>query len=298
MRSGCFCLRPARGASHRPEAHREQTGLHVTDSSNGASPEPPPVRAVSPADVRRTESGRVIKQKAEARLQAIREASTGLHVLGGQIVPCAGLDRLQALGSGEVASFRFPAAVQHSSGRPQAKRILQPVAVPSTDCKQEKTLLQLLTPSRKSLKSGSPEPASVCKSILEASARRLQQHEQAAAASHATAQMAVVQRFSDAYLLAVSKGDQQWANATQIAASFSPDAILKTQDKQTFYGKPAVLKRLNSGAATCRLHCMTVLQCCKDKNCWCCRCWHAIEAFRQWQKCKYAKTSYIRSYQS
>ena len=246
MRTGCFCLRPARDASHSAEVHRGQTGLHETDSSNGATPGPQPVRAVSPADVRRTESGRVIKQKAEAGLQAIKEASTGLRVLGGQEVPCASSNTLQS--SSELASFRFPAEVQQSSGRPQVKRILQPVAVPLTDCKKEKTLLQLLRLSRTSLKSDSPDPVSVCKSILEASERRLQQYKEAAATSQAATQMAVIQTFSDAYLCAVSGGDQHWASAAQIAACFSPDAVLKTQDKQTFYGRPAVLKRLNSGA--------------------------------------------------
>lgn len=295
MRPGCFCLRPARDASHNAEVHREQTGLHATDSSKGATPGPQPVRAVSPADVRRTESGRVIKQKAEARLQAIREASTGLRVLGGQIVPCASLDRLES--SSEVASFRFPAQVQQSSGRPQAKRILQPVANPLANCKQEKTLLQLLRPFKKcpNCKSDNPEPASVCKSILEASERRLQRYKQATT-PQATAQMAIIQTFSDAYLLAISGGDQQWASATHIAASFSPDVVLKTQDKQTFYGKPAVLKRLNSGAAILWLRFMTVLKSCTNKNCWCHRCWYAIEACGQWQRRKRAKTNHIRSY--
>lgn len=298
MRSGCFCLRPARDASHNAEIHHEQTGLHETDSGKGATPGPQPVRAVSPADVRRTESGRVIKQKAEARLQAIREASTGLRVLGGQTVPCASLDPVRLQSSSEVASFRFPAQVQQSSGRPQAKRILQPVAIPLADCKQEKTLLQLLRPSQKCLKSDNPESASVCKSILEASERRLQQYKHATATSQARTQMAVIQTFSDAYLLAISDGDQQWASATQIAASFSPDVVLKTQDKQTFYGKPAVLKRLNSGAAIFRLRFMTVVKCCTNKNCWCHRCWYAIEACGQWQRRKRAKTKHIRSHKN
>lgn len=243
MRPGCFCLRPGRDASQNAELHREQTGLHETDSINGATLEPQLVRPVSPADVRRTQSGRVIKQQAEARIQAIREASTDLRVLGGQMMPCVSPDRLQS--SSEVTSFR---QVQQSSGRPRTKRILQPAAVPLADCKQEQTLLQLLRRSRKSLKSDSAEPVSVCKSILEASERRLQRHQQATAISQAATQMAVIRTFSDAYLLAVSEGDQQWASATKIAASFSPDAVLKTQDKQIFYGKPAVLKRLNSGA--------------------------------------------------
>ena len=81
---------------------------------------------------------------------------------------------------------------------------------------------------------------------MEASEKRLQRYKQDPAAL----QMAIIQTFSDAYLLAVSQGDQQWANVAQIAASFSPDAVLKTQDRHTFHGKPAVLKRLNSGATT------------------------------------------------
>ncbi|KAL0051398.1 hypothetical protein WJX82_006657 [Trebouxia sp. C0006] len=34
-----------------------------------------------------------------------------------------------------------------------------------------------------------------------------------------------------------------------IAALFTSDIVLKTQDKQTFYGKTAVLRRLNSGVS-------------------------------------------------
>lgn len=188
-----------------------------------------------------------MKEKAEAGLQSIREASTcGVRVIGGRhISPCATLDPQQG---------RSAAEVQQLSRRPQTKRILQPVDVPLTDCKQEKTLLQLLRPSRKSLEPNSTgsEPHPVCKSIMEASERRLHRHKQAVTSSAAT-QMAVIQSFSDAYLSAVSTGDQQWASTTQIAASFSPDAVLKTQDKQTFYGKQAVLKRLNSGAAASKL---------------------------------------------
>lgn len=242
MRSGCFCLRPARDASHTAEVPQGQTGSR--GPVRAVSPADIPVRAVSPADVRRTESGRVIKQKAEAGLQSIREASTSVRVIGGrQISPCATLDPQQG---------RSAAELQQLSRRPQAKRILQPVDVPLTDYKQEKTLLQLLRPSRKSLEPNSTEPDSVCKSIMEASERRLQRHKQAATSSAAT-QMAVIQSFSNAYLSAVSTGDQQWASAAQIAASFSLDAVLNTQDKQTFYGRQAVLKRLNSGAAASNL---------------------------------------------
>lgn len=251
MRSGCFCLRPARDASHNAEVPQGQTDLRGPDSRTAATPGPQPVRAVSPADVRRTVSGRVIKEKAEAGLQSIREASTsGVRVIGGrQILPCETLEPQQ--GRSAAASA---AEVQQLSRRPQAKRILQPVDVLVTDCKQEKTLLQLLRPSRKSLEPNSTgcEPDSVCKSIMEASERRLHRHKQAVTSSAAT-QMAVIQSFSDAYLSAVTTGDQQWASAAQIAASFSPDAVLKTQDKQTFYGKQAALKRLNSGAAASKL---------------------------------------------
>ena len=59
-----------------------------------------------------------------------------------------------------------------------------------------------------------------------------------------------MQTFSDAYLAAVQRRDQQWADAPVIAALFCPDATLKTQDKQAFFGRPAVLKRLNSGVIT------------------------------------------------
>lgn len=290
MLSACFCLRPALDASHSAKAPCGQRGLHATGGSNGATPGPQtvtvqqPVRAVSPADVRRTESGN-IKQKADAGLQAIREASTNhMRVLGGcQMMGCGTSDPLKSSSEGA----RLPPGVQHLSDKRQAKRILQPVNIPLTDCKQQKTLLQLLRPSKKTLKAESMEPASVsCKSIMEASEQRLRRYKQAAATTSAAVQMAVIQTFSDAYLLAVSTGDQQWANAAQIAASFSPNAVLKTQDKQTFYGKPAVLKRLNSGATASGSKLITVVDCCnccKDNNCWWRRCWYSVKAFGQWQ---------------
>lgn len=236
MRYGCFCLHPACDVSPG-----RQKGSHENGGSNGAAYEPQtvvqqPVRAVSPADVRRTASGRVIRHKADAGLRAIREASAGMHVLGGSTVTS---DPLESRAEGARSS----AEMQQHSVRPQARRVLQPVNGLVTACKQENPLLQFLRPSRKSLQPDSIEPAR-CKSIMEASQKRLQRYKQAPAAL----QMAIIQIFSDAYLFALSKGDQQWANAAEIAASFSPDAVLKTQDKRTFYGKPAVLKRLNSGA--------------------------------------------------
>ena len=245
MRYGCFCLHPALDVSPgAPQSSHEKGG------SDGTTHEPhsvvqQPVRAVTPADVRRTASGRVIRQKADAGLRAIREASAGMHVLGGsQMVGCASTsDPLES----SVEDARSSAKVQQHSGKAHAKRVLQPVNGPVIDCKQlrGKTLLQLLRPSRKNLQPDTVEPAR-CKSIMEASEKRLQRYKQDPAAL----QMAIVQTFSDAYLLAVSQGDQQWANVAQIAASFSPDAVLKTQDRHTFHGKPAVLKRLNSGATT------------------------------------------------
>ncbi|KAL3152203.1 hypothetical protein ABBQ32_001290 [Trebouxia sp. C0010 RCD-2024] len=165
--------------------------------------------------------GRVIRQKADAGLRAIREASAGMHVIGG--------------------------------------------------CQMENALLQFLRPSSKSLQPDSIEPAR-CKSIMEASQKRLQRYTQAPAAL----QMAIIQLFSDAYLLALSKGDQQWANAAEIAASFSADAVLKTQDRRTFYGKPAVLKRLNTGATAVKQKSDHGLgSSCTGNMCWCRRCWNA-----------------------
>lgn len=260
MRHGCFCLRPARNACHGVQKGSQEKG-----GSNGGTLEPSnggtletqtataqqPVRAVSPADVRRTESGRVIRQRADARLRAIKEleASGGMRVLGGcQTVDCA---TIPGPLEGRAEGARVSAEVQKHRERAQAKRVLQPVNRPPTEGKQGKTLLQLLRPSRNNLQPDSTERAR-CKSIMEASETRLQRYKQDEVTSSAALQMAIIQTFSDAYLLAVSKGDQQWANATEIAASFSPDAVLKTQDKQTFYGKPAVLKRLNSGAPLSR----------------------------------------------
>ena len=63
----------------------------------------------------------------------------------------------------------------------------------------------------------------------------------------ATSEPEQMQHFLTAYMSAVSEGNQQWANSSGIEAMFAADVVLKTQDKQTFYGRPAVLKRLNNG---------------------------------------------------
>lgn len=215
--------------------------------------------------------GRVIRQKADAGLRAIREASAGMHVIGGcQMVGCATTVTLDPLES-RAEGARSSAEMQRHSLRPEAKRVLQPVHGLVTACKQENALLQFLRPSSKSLQPDSIEPAR-CKSIMEASQKRLQRYTQAPAAL----QMAIIQLFSDAYLLALSKGDQQWANAAEIAASFSADAVLKTQDRRTFYGKPAVLKRLNTGATAVKQKSDHGLgSSCTGNMCWCRRCWNA-----------------------
>lgn len=248
MRSKYFCLRLSLGVLHTRRKHREQKESLEADGNATSDSQrvQPPVRAVSPADVRRTESGRLVKQKSGP--QAVREPSVSMRVLGG-----SQLKNCDVLVNGTINKGLQGAAVQQDTGgRTDVKRILQPVHKPHTDCKPQKKVLQLLRLSKSSLNNleppsaRSPEPAA-CKSILEASEKRLQRHQQAVPLAMAESQAVTVQLFSDAYLLAVSSEDQQWALATEIAAIFSPDAVLKTQDKQTFYGKQAVLRRLNSG---------------------------------------------------
>ena len=250
MRSNCLCLRPARGSLHTGNTHRQQKELLEAKCSAtpGSQPVERPLRTVSPADVRRTESGRLVKQKGDSGPQAVREPSTSMRVLGG-----SQLKNCDVVVNGKDSRGLQGAEVQQDTGaRAEARRILQPVHRPHTGCKPQKKMLKLLRLSKFSLGNletpsvKAPEPVR-CKSILEASEKRLQRYQQTSPLAMAASQAMTVQLFSDAYLLAVSSRDQQWALATEIAAIFSPDAVLKTQDEQTFHGKQAVLRRLNSG---------------------------------------------------
>ncbi|MCJ1241638.1 hypothetical protein MMC14_009644 [Varicellaria rhodocarpa] len=260
MRPSCLCLRAPSGSSCTKTAHGQQKDLAEVNSRRNATPEPEtaqrPVRAVSPADVRRTESGRLVKQRYEG-LQAITEPSSSMRVLGG-----SQLKEHNLLDCGPLSSCMRDvrsAEVQHGSkGKTDVKRILQPVPQHPGTCKPQKSLLQLLRPARFSSACSQDQadpatatvaPSACCKSILEASQKRLLQYTEAAPAPSDASARTAMQTFSDAYLLAVSEGNQQWANVAVIAALFSPDAVLVTQDKQTFHGKISVLRRLNAGAS-------------------------------------------------
>ena len=247
MRPGCFCLRPSFRSSTSPQAHGEPEDLRGGSETVGAASEPEvvqrPVRAVSPGDVRRTASGRVFKTRNDVGLQTLQQGSTFMRVLGG-----SELKAYNAADSSGCESSRTLDKLQQSV----PKRILQPVisSTAANKPRARKSLLHLLQSAKLDTDkcNAAPVARSVrCKSILEASEMRLQQHKMAAAACTGTTQSAVVQAFANAYLSAVSTGNQQWASAAGIAAMFSADAVLKTQDKQTFYGRPAVLRRLNSG---------------------------------------------------
>lgn len=211
----------------------------------------PPVRAVSPADVRRTASGRLVKQRSDNGLPRPKDQPATMHVLGGSSVRQA--DKTTST----EQSFRHSVAPdkhQRQDGVPLANRILQPSTTVHQDSKPKRTLLQLLQPSKRNVsldsRAPAPDPVSApapCKSILEASTRRVERHRHSLDKLTAASQPAAVQTFSDAYLLALAQSNQHWADAVNIAALFTSDIVLKTQDKQTFYGKTAVLRRLNSG---------------------------------------------------
>ena len=247
--SNCLCLRPRHCASPNDSDVCKAKRCRVPTSVNLQ----PPVRAVSPADVRRTASGRLVKQRSDYGLPGPRDQPTTMHVLGGSSLCQA--DKTTTT----EQSFRHsvaPHKPQRQDGVPLANKILQPSNRVHPDSKPKRTLLQLLQPSKRnvSLDSRAPAPDPVlapapCKSILEASTRRVERHRHSLDKLTAASQPAAVQTFSDAYLLALAQNNQHWADAVDIAALFTSDIVLKTQDKQTFYGKTAVLRRLNSGVS-------------------------------------------------
>ncbi len=252
MPSRCLCLRPRQGASpNGSEVCNAKPSSRVTTPANLQ----PPVRAVSPADVRRTASGRLVKQRSDNGLPRPRDQPATMHVLGGSSVRQA--DKTTTI----EQSFRHcndiaPHKHQRQDGVALANRILQPSTRVHQDSKPKGTLLQLLQPSKRNVsldsRASAPDPVSApapCKSILEASTRRVERHRHSLDKLTAASQPAAVQTFSDAYLLALAQNNQHWADAVDIAALFTSDIVLKTQDKHTFYGKTAVLRRLNSGVS-------------------------------------------------
>ncbi len=249
MPPNCLCLRPRHCASPNDSEVCNAKRSRVTTSVNLQ----PPVRAVSPADVRRTASGRLVKQRSDNGLPGPRDQPVTMHVLGGSSLRQA--DKTTTT----EQSFRHsiaPHKPQRQDSVPLANRILQPSKRVHPDSKPKRTLLQLLQPSKRnvSLDSRAPAPGLVsapapCKSILEASTRRVERHRHSLDKNITASQPAAVQTFSDAYLLALAQSNQHWADAVDIAALFTSDIVLKTQDKQTFYGKTAVLRRLNSGVS-------------------------------------------------
>lgn len=241
----CICLRPVtRGdldntSDPSPHATHRNSGLQHGSFQL-------PARSVSPADVRRTSSGRPFKQREQ--------------IQSGYSVPpkVLGVAELN-----DVPKSSSQKGVSTCSTRPAAERILQPVA-PShqPEASKRSKLVQRLkwpqhaqsshTDSTKQLSAdvsqtisqhAAAEPPAPCKSILEASARRLARHTTAAKPS----EVQQMQDFLHQYMSAVTESNQQWANAIEIADMFASHAVLKTQDKQTFHGRATVLKRLNTG---------------------------------------------------
>ena len=241
----CACLRSVTSDESHNLTDLGNSALHKGASSVNVFQ--PPVRSVSPADVRRTGSGRAFRHRVAVQL----DLQNPPKVLGGQA----------ASGSTFLGN---PATKEHQECpvRPAADRILQPVLATQHDeaRRQHKLVQRLKKPCRAQLSHSKDAktcdaavsltqglhapylPSAPCKSILEASARRVARHSTAKAAEPEQ-----MQHFLTAYMSAISKGDQQWANSSEITAMFTTDAVLKTQEQQTFYGRPAVLKRLNNG---------------------------------------------------
>ena len=64
----------------------------------------------------------------------------------------------------------------------------------------------------------------------------------------AAQQTALVVRFMAAYAAAAAAGTADWATFSDVKDMFADDAVLVTQDRQVFQGKPQVLRRLDQGA--------------------------------------------------
>ncbi len=70
---------------------------------------------------------------------------------------------------------------------------------------------------------------------------------QVAAGGHHAEDARIPTAFLDAYMAAIKGGAAKWATEPAVASLFDEEVKLVTQDKQSFYGKPAVLRRLDKG---------------------------------------------------
>lgn len=251
MRFRCACLRPG----VKDDSEGRSTTNFEGDAAGHTHQGPPQLsgRSVSPADVRRTSSGRLLKQRRDASQVTLSKEHT---------YEAASPDHNKAALGNYVVK-------QGSHSQATAERILQPVPAvskPAVDTASQ-TLQNHKPQLRKLVSKYGPKqlpqeplalitdrhPVSVlppCKSILEASSRRLARH----TGSGGMLEADIMQQFLTAYIAAVTQSNQQWAHADSIAGMFAADIVLKTQDKQTFCGRPAVLKRLNHGTPGCMLH--------------------------------------------
>lgn len=99
-------------------------------------------------------------------------------------------------------------------------------------------------------------------SLLEASLRRVYMHkleriekEKRAKKNKGKKELLDIEKpkqpqiFLDAFLSAVKDGLKTWADGPEVTNILDKDIVLITQDKQTFRGKVAVIRRLNTGMA-------------------------------------------------
>lgn len=242
----CMCFRPVTTGDLENTSDLQSEAV-VSPVGPRPVPLQPRVRSVSPADVRRTGSGRVVRQWGEAQA----EARSPPKVLGGKTVTvppsCDKLLGQQGLQSPArrtaerilqpVTAARQPEASRRSKFVQRFKRPFPEDLTENYDPEQLNTSISSV--DMQSADNLTPAP---CKSILEASAHRLARHTSAKVTE--TQQM---QQFLTAYVAAINGGNQQWADAADVAAMFAADVVLKTHDKQTFHGKTAVLRRLNNG---------------------------------------------------
>lgn len=91
------------------------------------------------------------------------------------------------------------------------------------------------------------------RTLLEGSSRRVArelaasieaQQKEAQASSFVTCKA-----FTDAYVKALETNDFKWASHSTVSSLFHKNAKLITQDKQSFLGLAAVIRRLNTGTA-------------------------------------------------
>jgi hypothetical protein len=95
-------------------------------------------------------------------------------------------------------------------------------------------------------------PLSSARSLFEASMRRVEQNQRSSPGANRpdSEDQGIPLRFLEAYVTALKDGNTKFASSPAISDMFADSAKLIAQDKQTYHGKAAVLRRLDKGMET------------------------------------------------